>query len=136
MLPAGLTTLDGQIIDQTTGEAIQLRGFNYFGFDNAQTCVDGLWAGSTTLSHDLATIIRTQQALGFNAVRLLTSFGTVFGLAPVPQSRACSSVSAADYQSYLTDPAATVAAGATIPELVVSFKITLLDPPPSPGAHT
>ena len=57
----GLTTLDGQIIDRTSGEPIILKGFNYFGFDNAQTSVDGLWAGTTTLSADLVTIIRAQQ---------------------------------------------------------------------------
>ena len=116
----GLTTLNGEIIDRTSGEPISLRGFNYFGFDNSQTCVDGLYAGTTTLSQDLATIIRTQQALGFNAVRLLTSFGTVFGLAPVPQSRSCTTATAAQYQTYLTDPATPVTAGATIPELAVS----------------
>ncbi len=116
----GLTTLNGQIIDRTSGEPISLHGFNYFGFDNAQTCVDGLYAGTTTLSRDLVTIIRTQQALGFNAVRLLTSFGTVFGLAPVPQSSSCTTATTAQYQAYLTDPATPVAAGATIPELAVS----------------
>ncbi len=115
----GLTTLNGEIIDRTSGEPISLRGFNYFGFDNAQTCVDGLYAGSTTLSRDLITIIRTQQALGFNAVRLLTSFGTVFGLSPVAQASTCTTATAAQYQAYLTDPATPVAAGATIPELVV-----------------
>lgn len=57
----GFTTLKGRIIDRTSGEPISLRGFNWFGFDNAQTCVDGLWAGSTALSRDLATIMRTQQ---------------------------------------------------------------------------
>ena len=57
----GLTTLSGQIIDRTSGQPFSLKGFNWFGFDNAQTCVDGLWAGSTTLSQDLVTIIRTQQ---------------------------------------------------------------------------
>ena len=57
----GLTTINGQIIDRTSGQPISLKGFNWFGFDNAQTCVDGLWAGSTTLSQDLVTIIRTQQ---------------------------------------------------------------------------
>ncbi|KAL0048267.1 hypothetical protein WJX82_011434 [Trebouxia sp. C0006] len=120
----GLTTLNGQIIDRTSGEPISLHGFNYFGFDNAQTCVDGLYAGTTTLSRDLVTIIRTQQALGFNAVRLLTSFGTVFGLAPVPQSSSCATATAAQYQAYLTDPATPVAAGATIPGLAYSPPIT------------
>lgn len=57
----GLTTLSGQIIDRTSGQPVSFKGFNWFGFDNAQTCVDGLWAGSTALSQDLVTIIRTQQ---------------------------------------------------------------------------
>ncbi|KAL3155198.1 hypothetical protein ABBQ32_013138 [Trebouxia sp. C0010 RCD-2024] len=113
----GFTTLKGRIIDRTSGEPISLRGFNWFGFDNAQTCVDGLWAGSTALSRDLATIMRTQQALGFNAVRLLTSFQSVFGLSPLPQSRECASVTPSDYEAYLTDPATPVAEGATIPNL-------------------
>lgn len=120
----GLTTLNGQIIDRTSGEPISLHGFNYFGFDNAQTCVDGLYAGTSTLSRDLVTIVRTQQALGFNAVRLLTSFGTVFGLAPVPQSGSCTTATAAQYQAYLTDPATPVAAGSSIPELAYSPPIT------------
>lgn len=103
-----------------------MRGFNWFGFDVAQTCVDGLYAGNTALSRDLVTVIRTQQALGFNAVRLLTSFGTIFGLPPVPQSRSCTPVSPADYQAYLTDPTVAVAAGATIPELAVIIASTPL----------
>ena len=123
-----MTTLKGQIIDKASGEPIQLHGFIYFGFDDGNTCVDGLYAGTTTLSRDLATVIRTQQALGFNAVRLLTSFGNIFGLPPVPQSRSCTSVSPADYQAYLTDPAVPVAAGATIPELAV--RVSVLPPFP------
>ena len=273
----GLTTLNGRIIDRTSGEPITLHGFNYFGFDNAQTCVDGLWAGSTALSHDLATIVRTQQvtsicissfaslplpdrydssspspcrrglslhtfvwqgqtaravlhcadkaqsaelqhismlssscmslscfhpaasllplhlslavplvilhsvqlgctslycsgshwsfaspwlqpyagsicshcmaadsktdllllllqALGFNAVRLLTSFGSVFGLPPAPQSRSCTAVSAADYETYLTYPAMPVADGATIPELAVRSSHSI--PFPSSCSYT
>ena len=61
----GLTTLNGQIIDRTSGQPVSFKGFNYFGFDNAQTSVDGLWAGSTTISQDLVTIIRTQQVTCF-----------------------------------------------------------------------
>lgn len=59
------------------------------------------------------------QALGFNAVRLLTSFQSVFGLSPLPQSRECASVTPSDYEAYLTDPATPVAEGATIPNLAV-----------------
>lgn len=62
----GLTTLNGQIIDRTSGQPVSLKGFNWFGFDNAQTCVDGLWAGSTALSQELVTIIRTQQVHWFD----------------------------------------------------------------------
>lgn len=59
------------------------------------------------------------QALGFNAVRLLISFGSVFGLAPKSQARACASVAFADYRAYLTNPATPVKKGASIPDLAV-----------------
>ena len=75
------------------------------------------------------------QALGFNAVRLLISFGSVFGLAPKSQARACASVAPADYQAYLTNPATRVTAGATIPDLAVCHPSPLRRPsrPPPPG---
>ena len=67
------------------------------------------------------------QALGFNAVRLLISFGSVFGLAPKSQARACASVAPADYQAYLTNPDTPVTGGSSIPDLAVCH--------PLPGNH-
>ena len=74
------------------------------------------------------------QALGFNAVRLLISFGSVFGLAPKSQSTACATVAPADYQAYLTNPATPVTGGATIPDLAVCHPSPLRSPshPPHP----
>ena len=37
---------------------------------DANTAPDGIWAGSTSLSRDVATIVRRMKLLGFNAVRL------------------------------------------------------------------
>ncbi|KAI8476670.1 MAG: glycoside hydrolase superfamily [Monoraphidium minutum] len=56
------------------GEPLKLHGVNWFGFNNAQTMVDGLWAGDTSLTKDFSTQVYRMQLLGFNAVRLPFSF--------------------------------------------------------------
>lgn len=44
VLFAGKLTVSGnQILED--GRPIVMHGINYFGFNNAQTMVDGLWAG-------------------------------------------------------------------------------------------
>ena len=78
--------------------------------------------------HNYPIQVRSQgltfsQALGFNAVRLLTSFASVFGVPPVSQARECASVTPSDYQAYLTNPATPVAEGATIPNLAVCSRL-------------
>ena len=55
------------------GNVVELRGFNYFGFNNGQTMTDGLWS-SDPLTGDFATVAWRQKLLGFNAVRLPFSF--------------------------------------------------------------
>jgi hypothetical protein len=57
------------------GKPFTIVGVNYFGFENGQTMVDGLWAqtGDATVS-DFATIVWRLRLLGFNAVRLPFSF--------------------------------------------------------------
>jgi len=62
----------GRLTDKD-GKEIQLKGFNWFGFNNGQTMVDGLWSNKA-LSGDFATVVRRQKLLGFNAVRLPFSF--------------------------------------------------------------
>lgn len=46
------------------------RGINWFGFNNKQTFVDGLYVGGSSLGSDFATIVYKLRLLGFNSVRL------------------------------------------------------------------
>ena len=39
-----LSTSNGQIIG-VDGQAVTLQGLNYFGFDDGNTMIDGLWVG-------------------------------------------------------------------------------------------
>ena len=45
-----------------------------FGFETSATMTAGLWAGSTSLTADFATVIWRIQLLGFNTIRLPFSF--------------------------------------------------------------
>jgi len=57
------------------GAPITLAGANWFGFENGQTFVDGLWAGTgSALTHDALTVLWRIKLLGFNALRLPFSF--------------------------------------------------------------
>ena len=60
-------------IQDDDGNTIKIKGFNWFGFNNGQTMVDGLWSNNP-LSGDFATVVWRQKLLGFNAVRLPFSF--------------------------------------------------------------
>ena len=75
----GLTTSGNEIIDE--GRPIQLKGVNWFGFNNQQTMVDGLW-GSDSLSSDFATVVQRMQLLGINALRLPFNFKDLFEIKP------------------------------------------------------
>ena len=44
-----LTTSNGQIIG-LNGQPLQMNGLNYFGFDDGNTMVDGLWVGEQSQS--------------------------------------------------------------------------------------
>jgi hypothetical protein len=46
------------------------NGLNWFGFNNKQTMVDGLWAGGTSAGTDFSTIVESIRLLGYNSVRL------------------------------------------------------------------
>lgn len=45
-----LTTSNGQIIG-LDGQPLKLLGLNYFGFDDGNTMVDGLWVGELLISN-------------------------------------------------------------------------------------
>lgn len=52
----------------------QFRGINWFGFNNKQTMVDGLWAGGRSSGTDFSSHVLQLKLLGFNAVRLPFTF--------------------------------------------------------------
>lgn len=54
---------------------IAVQGINWFGFNNGQTMVDGLWAGyqNATLG-DFPTVLKRIKLLGFNGLRLPFTF--------------------------------------------------------------
>lgn len=54
--------------------AFQFRGINWFGFNNKQTMVDGLWIGGSSMATDFNTIVYRLKLLGFNSVRLPFQF--------------------------------------------------------------
>lgn len=82
-LPAlnAMTTRGNTILD-SEGRPLQLKGVNWFGFNNQSTMVDGLWGGSDSLSYDFATVVHRMQLLGFNAVRLPFSFKDLYEITP------------------------------------------------------
>jgi hypothetical protein len=52
-----------------------LQGINWFGFNNGQTMVDGLWAGYRNASlGDLPTVLKRIKLLGYNGLRLPFTF--------------------------------------------------------------
>lgn len=46
------------------------QGLNWFGFNNKQTMVDGLWAGGSSAATDFSTIVESIRLLGYNSIRL------------------------------------------------------------------
>lgn len=84
---------------------------------NCSCCIAaGLYAGSTELTRDFATVVLRIYSLGFNSIRLLTSFTTLFTLPAVPQGSSCTPVDVATIQSFVTDPNAAPTSDAFFPQ--------------------
>lgn len=112
-----MTTKATQILD-SRGNPVQLKGVNWFGFNNGDTMVDGLWQTPDPLAFDFATIVYRMQLLGFNAVRLPFSFTDLFGASPRNYNAACTLPTQAQIQASVTDPSIPVPPGAVIPPMV------------------
>lgn len=56
--------------DSTFSNNFKFKGINWFGFNNDQTMVDGLWAGGSQMATDFNTIVYRIKLLGFNSIRL------------------------------------------------------------------
>ncbi|KAF8057110.1 PRY3 [Scenedesmus sp. PABB004] len=99
---AKLSVRGNQLLDN--GQPIKfLHGINWFGFNNAQTMVDGLWAGQTSLTKDFSTQVYRQMLLGFNAVRLPFSFRD-FALPGRTDYNWCTPASEDDIRRSVTPP--------------------------------
>ncbi|BDA48966.1 probable major extracellular endoglucanase at N-terminal half [Coccomyxa sp. Obi] len=103
---SSLTTLNGEIIG-VDGQPLQLWGINWFGFETGTTFLDGLWAGSDSLTMDFATVVYRLQLLGFNAVRLPFSFSDLYDKVPESQVRNCAQVSSDVVVADTTPPGTT-----------------------------
>ena len=82
---------------------VPLRGINWFGFENSQTSVDGLWSGNLAGATDFNTIIYKLNLLGFNAVRLPFTFNDM-KLPTLKKTIPCKSQSPSDVQKSIIDP--------------------------------
>ena len=114
---SGLTTSGGNIIGPD-GNVLNLIGLNYFGFDDGNTMLDGLWAGSDQLTLDFATVVYRIKLLGFNAVRLPFSFQNLYNASPKSQTQTCSAVTNSAILSSVTIPGKTdIPADQPVPQL-------------------
>ena len=87
-----------------------------FGFNNGQTMVDGLYAGSTYQVADFKTIVFRQQQLGFNAVRLPMTFSDL-NLPPKSWTKSCTDDTASLKASPLSSPSTGCVHGMRLPSL-------------------
>lgn len=113
---SAMTTQADRIIN-SEGQEIQLKGVNWFGFNNGSTMVDGLWGGSS-LASDFATVVYRMQLLGFNAIRLPFSFKDLYDLAPRNYASSCQIPSQSTIQASVTNPSQPVPSTATIPPMI------------------
>ncbi|MBA2727273.1 MAG: cellulase family glycosylhydrolase [Parachlamydiaceae bacterium] len=112
-----MTTQGDQILN-SSGEAIELKGVNWFGFNNQSTMVDGLWSGSGPLASDFATVVYRMQLLGFNAVRLPFSFKDLYNLSPRNYVTSCQIPSLTAIQNSVTNPSVPVDPNNIIPPMI------------------
>ena len=87
------------------GKRVRLHGFSWFGFNNGQTMLDGLWTGDP-MGGDFATVVARLKNLGFNAVRLPFSFKDLNTLVPRSFARSCTLPAPAQLAASITAPGA------------------------------
>lgn len=114
--PADALTTRGEQIVDSEGKTVELKGVNWFGFNNGQTMVDGLWGGSA-LNTDFSTVAYRMKLLGFNAVRLPFSFKDLNNLNPRNFSNQCQKATLEQIQGNVTNPDSPPPEGSVIPPL-------------------
>ena len=71
------------------GEALTIKGINWFGFETDSTMVDGLWQGPNAITQNFQAIVWRIKLLGFNTVRLPFSFQASPCQNRLPADRTC-----------------------------------------------
>lgn len=66
----------------------KFKGINWFGFNNDQTMVDGLWSGGSQMATDFNTIVYRIKLIGFNSIRLPFTY-TDLNLKPTSKVISC-----------------------------------------------
>lgn len=114
---SAMTTKGDQILN-SKNKPIELKGVNWFGFNNGSTMVDGIWGGPDTLSYDFASVVHRLKLLGFNAVRLPFSFKELFNSVPRNYMQYGTPPTLSQIQKSVTNPSVPVAEGKTISPLL------------------
>lgn len=112
-----MSTKDDRILN-SNGQEINLKGINWFGFNNQASMVDGLWGGSNAMAGDFATVVYRMQLLGFNAVRIPFSFKDLYTLTPRDYITSCTIPSISAIQASVTNASASVVEGTVTPPMI------------------
>lgn len=115
--PPPLVVRGSKFVRQSDGVQVRFHGYNYFGFNNGQTWVDGSWAGGSAAGTDFRHIVYQVRALGFNAVRLPFIFRDLFDMRPLNRAVPCSAASVSDMRRRTLDP--QVSSNRTFPPFFV-----------------
>lgn len=96
-----LTTFNDQIVD-SSGNAVKLKGINWFGFNNGDM-LNGMW-NYDSLSGDFAVTVQRLKGLGFNSVRLPFSFVNLNGAIQSNYTHNITPATIVAIQANLTNP--------------------------------
>jgi hypothetical protein len=77
---ASLTTLNDKIIYKVS--PINLKGVNYFGWQQAEAFFMGFYSKPDGMRQDFATVMYRWQLLGFNTIRVPFSFEVLGSIPP------------------------------------------------------
>lgn len=58
----------------TSGEPLNIKGINWFGFETSSAMMDGLWQGPSAITQNFQAEVWRIKLMGFNTVRLPFSF--------------------------------------------------------------
>ena len=108
-------SVNGSQLVGVDGKPFTIVGANWFGFENGQTIVDGLWGNvQNAVVADFATVAWRLKLMGFNTVRLPFSFQAFAQTPRDPTYRTCGNVTDAAVRASVIPPGVTVPADAPL----------------------